>query len=103
MGDGWTTDWVTLLCDEFSVEIRAELGLEIRADLEKSKETRDCIPGREQNNLKLKHLIGEEKRNINIELKARITELIKRPLPPLSRLLLQKATNWSLSCNLTNL
>lgn len=49
MGDGWT-DGVTLLCDGFTVEIRAELGLEIRADLEKSKETRDCIPGREQNN-----------------------------------------------------
>lgn len=45
MGDGWT-----LLCDDFTVEIRAELGLETRADLEKSKEIRDCIPGREQNN-----------------------------------------------------
>lgn len=49
MGDGWT-DGVTFLSDYFTVAIGAQPWLEFRAGLEKSKETRDCLPGREQNN-----------------------------------------------------
>lgn len=44
--DGWT-DEVMSLCDDFTVQKGVELGLDLRADLEKSKDTGVCIPGTE--------------------------------------------------------